>query len=96
MGGGTCNNQNECSQMAKEFAEHAADQAVRKMFAILGVDVEDPHALEEFREDLRFGKRMRRAADKGFMTAVSVFTGALLVALWLGIIMQLKGGSKVP
>ena len=90
----TCESKNECSQMAKDFAEHAADKAVRKTFAILGVDVEDPRALEEFREDLRFGKRMRRAADKGFMTAVSVFTGALLVALWIGIILQMKGPSK--
>ena len=87
------NNKQECSQLAKEFAEHAADRAVQKTFAILGVDVKDPKALEEFREDLRFGKRMRRAADKGFMTAVSVFTGALLVALWIGIILQIKGGS---
>ena len=41
------NNKQECNQLAKEFAEHAADRAVQKTFAILGVDVKDPKALED-------------------------------------------------
>lgn len=84
-----CKSKNDCSQMAKEFAEEAANSAVKKTFAILGVDVDNPNALEEFREDLRFGKKMRRAADKGFMTAVAVITGALMVALWVGIALKM-------
>lgn len=84
-----CESKNECSALAREFAEHAAEKAVKKTFAILGVDVEDPQALEDFREDLRFGKRMRRAADKGFMTAVAVLTGALMVAMWAGVLVKI-------
>jgi hypothetical protein len=33
---------------------------VKKVFAILGVDIDRPESVEEFREDLRFGKRMRK------------------------------------
>ena len=84
-----CKSKNECSELAKKYAEHAASEAVKKTFAMLGVDVNDPTELEEFREDLRFGKRMRRAADRGFMTAVTVITGALMMAMWIGIAMKL-------
>lgn len=84
-----CSDNEICMQRAKESATQAADSAVKKTFAILGVDVDDPKALEDFREDLRFGKRMRRAADKGFMTAVTVLTGALMVAMWVGIAIKL-------
>lgn len=90
---GTCENKFECSRTAKEYAEQAADKAVHKTFAILGVDLDDPEALENFREDLRFGKRMRKAADNGLMTAVSVLTGSILIALWIGIIAQVRGAK---
>ena len=47
----SCNNPN---------CQEAADRAVKKVFAILGVDIDRPESVEEFREDLRFGKRMRK------------------------------------
>ena len=51
--------------------QDAADRAVKlKVFAILGVDVDKPESVEEFREDLRFGKRMRRAADHRLLALV--------------------------
>ncbi len=37
-------NREECPQ-----AEQAADHAVRKVFAILGVDIDKPESVEEFR-----------------------------------------------
>lgn len=48
-------------------AEQAADHAVRKVFAILGVDIDKPESVEEFREDLRFGKKLRRVADHSLL-----------------------------
>ena len=36
--------------------QNIADKSVKKVFAILGVDIDDPQQVEEFREDLRFGK----------------------------------------
>ena len=41
-----------------DTCQEAADRAVKKVFAILGVDVDKPDSVEEFREDLRFGKRL--------------------------------------
>lgn len=72
-------------------AEEAADKAVRKVFAILGVDIDVPKEVEEFRENLRFGASMRRAADKGLIAVVGVLATALMAALWAGIVSKLGG-----
>ena len=45
--------------------QDAADRAVKKVFAILGVDIDKPESVEEFREDLRFGRKLRKASDHG-------------------------------
>ena len=50
---------------SERMSEDAAEHAVKKVFAILGVDIDHPESVEEFREDLRFGKRMRKIADHG-------------------------------
>jgi len=64
---------------------------VRKVFAILGVDVDVPKEVEEFRENLRFGASMRRAADKGMLTIIGVLATAMLAALWAGIVSKITG-----
>lgn len=64
-----------------EHADLAADQAVKKVFALLGVDVDDPESVESFREDLRFGKRLRRTTGKVGL--------AVLMAIGSGIGMQI-------
>lgn len=58
----------------------AADEAVKKVFAILGVDVDVPKEVEQFRENLRFGAGMRRAADKGMLAIIGVIA-ALFAAI---------------
>lgn len=73
-------------------AEDAADSAVKKTFAILGVDIEKPEQVESFRESLRFGDKLRKAADRGFMVLVGVLVVAMAAALWLGIVEKIKGG----
>lgn len=73
------------------LAADAADVAVRKVFAILGVDVDDPEKVEEFRMDLRFGRTMRRAADKGLLAMIGVVAGGLIMAMWAGIKLKLGG-----
>lgn len=72
-------------------AREAADEAVRKVFALLGVDIDVPKEVEEFRENLRFGASMRRAADKGFLTIIGVLATAMLAVLWAGIVSKLAG-----
>ena len=73
-------------------AKESAEEAVKKVFAILGVDINDPEKIEEFRMDLRFGRSMRRAADKGFLAVVVLAATAMGAALWVGITAGMKGG----
>lgn len=68
----------------------AADLAVKKVFAILGVDIEKPESVEAFREDLRFGRKMRKLADRGMLSVATVVGAALITALWIGIQALLK------
>jgi len=67
-----------------DHADAAAEQAVRKTFAILGVDIDRPEQVREFQESLRFGDFLRKAANKGIFTIISALVGALVVALWYG------------
>ena len=80
-------NIDHCSQI-----QQAAEDAVRKVFAILGVDVDVPKEVEEFRENLRFGASMRRAADKGMLAIVGAIAIAGLAALWAGIVSSIAKG----
>lgn len=74
-----------------EFAEEAADIAVRKVFAILGVDIDKPESVETFRDDLRFGKRLRKATDHGMLAVAAVIAAAMCAAVWSGVIASLRG-----
>lgn len=67
--------------------------AVKKVFSILGVDVDVPKEVEEFRENLRFGAAMRRAANKGMLAIVGAIAIAMLASLWTGVVTQIKGGG---
>lgn len=84
---GTCDNETHC-----HASEEAADRAVKKVFAILGVDIDKPESVEEFREDLRFGKKMRKAADHGFLALMGVVVAAFAAATWAGIVGKINGG----
>lgn len=79
----------DCSESKEAFcsigervSEESADKAVKKVFAILGVDINKPESVEEFREDLRFGKKLRKLADHGvFVLVALLFTGLAWAAL---------------
>lgn len=68
-----------------EFANAAAERAVKKTFAIFGVDIEDPKQVSEFQESLRFADKFRRASDHGMLVLVGVVVTALIAAAFLGI-----------
>ena len=74
-------------------AGEAADHAVKKVFAILGVDIDKPESVEEFREDLRFGKRLRKASDHGSLVLVAAFFGGMAWAVWGGIQAAIRAGG---
>ena len=66
-------------------AEESAKKAVKMVFAILGVDVDSPKEVEEFRENLRFGATLRRAADKGWMAIAGAVAIGMASAVWVGV-----------
>ena len=78
-----------CS-MGERVSEESADKAVKKVFAILGVDVNKPESVEEFREDLRFGKKLRKLADHGVFVLVALLFTGLAWASFEGIITRIK------
>lgn len=86
MSGCPKNTEESCPQSIE-----AADHAVKKVFAILGVDIDKPESVEEFREDLRFGKKMRKAADHGMLALIALMAVAFGAALWSGIVIKLQG-----
>lgn len=60
----------------------AAEHAVKQVFAIIGVNVTDPEKVEAFREELRFGRRVKKISDRTVMAAiasiVTIATAAIL------------------
>lgn len=89
----SCDAENrEHCHFAEKMAEQAAEIALKKFSLILGVDLNDTESIEAFREDLRFGKKLRKAADHGFLTLFGVIAVALAAAVWAGIISKINGG----
>lgn len=80
----------EVEEIARRVSEESSDKAVRKVFAILGVNVDEPAEVESFRDDLRFGRRLRKAADKGFLAFAGVGGVAMAYAMWDGLVVVLK------
>lgn len=78
-----------------EYCPHvreAANSAVKQVFAILGVDVDVPKEVEQFRENLRFGASLRRVADKGMLAIVGAIAVGAMAALWGGIVSSITKG----
>ena len=76
--------------VGEKVSEEAADRAVKKVFAILGVDINKPESVEEFREDLRFGRKLRKLADHGTLVIVGLLFTGLAWAVFEGIITRIK------
>lgn len=79
--------QEDCRSISEcPHAADSAERAVKKVFAILGVDIESPREVEEFRQNLRFGASMRRATDRGVLAIAGAIGVAILAAIWAGIV----------
>lgn len=86
----SCDQEPHC-HFAESLSLDAAESAVKKVFAILGVDIDRPESVEEFREDLRFGRKLRRIADHGMLAFFAVAAAALAAAVWAGIVSRING-----
>ena len=89
-GGGGRYDEEEIPKHCTTAADRAAEMAVEKTFAILGVDVNRPESVEEFRKDLRFGGRMRKYADHGTLVFIGVVAVAIAYAMYEGIISKFR------
>jgi hypothetical protein len=88
----TCDQNPSCHRI-EIVSKEAADRAVKRVFAILGVDVDKPSEVEDFREDLRFGRKMRKVADHGVFAFFALVAAAFAAAVWTGITTRLTGGG---
>lgn len=76
-----------------DYADDAAERAVGKMFAILGVDIDDPKQVKDFQESLRIGETLRKAAQTSwtaFWWAFGLSLGAALIYMLRVSITALK------
>ncbi len=71
--------------------EMVIKKAVKDTFYVIGVDVDDPKDVEEFRKDLRFSGSLRSLANKGATVFWLGIVAALGAALWVGIVSKIKG-----
>lgn len=78
------------------YASASADYAVKKTFAILGVNIDEPREVQDFQESLRFGDKLRKAADKGTMVFILAVAGAMATALWVGLIEKIRSAAPWP
>lgn len=73
------------------IAEAAARKAVRDAFLVLGIDVNVKREVDDFRDDLRFGRQIRKLVGHGMLAAVTVAAAAIAVSAWTGIVDAIKG-----
>jgi uncharacterized protein (DUF697 family) len=67
-------------------ALRSAEIAVKRVFAIMGVDIDKPKDVQEFQQNLQFGATMRTAVDRGLLAVVVVVAGGVCAAVWAGIV----------
>ncbi|GAB4362281.1 MAG: hypothetical protein Kow0026_25960 [Oricola sp.] len=75
----------------QEIANAAAKLAVKETFAKLGVDVDKPEQVEEFRRDLRWAGDWRRNQAKGVTALIVTTILAIGGAFWAGLKMKFGG-----
>jgi len=69
-----------------KVAHQAVDMAVKKAFAYMGVDVNDPQQIQNFRDDITFGGLIKDAAKKSFYAMLATIGGVI----GMSIIISLK------
>lgn len=68
--------------MRNDEAHELAQVAVKEVFYMLGVDVDDPVQVEAFRRDIRFAGDLRRQMAKGIGAILVTLVGAATAYIW--------------
>ena len=74
-----------------KYSEDAADRAVKKVFSVFGVDVDDPKQVADFQQDIIFGRKARAMADKGLFAIIGAISVGVAYAAYRGIVASIKG-----
>lgn len=82
----------EARQLATEamMADAIAKQVARTIFGLIGVDVDKPESLEEFRANVRFSAVVHQAAKAGVLAVITTVAGLVIGGLWFGVMRLLK------
>lgn len=65
----------------ESIAERAAQRTIEGLFLHLGIDIKDPEALKQMKEDLAFLARMGRGAREVKSVAIKTCVGSLIAGL---------------
>lgn len=57
---------------------------------LIGVDVDKPESLEEFRANVRFSAVVHQAAKAGVLAVITTVAGLVISGLWFGVMRLLK------
>lgn len=71
----------------------AAQKAVRDVFFVLGVDVNDPESVREFQSDMQFARQMRKILGHGVFAAIGALAVAAGAFVWSAILRAIGGGE---
>lgn len=69
-------------------AERGAERAIRNVFRLLGVDIDDQRQVNEFRSDLVYIRKIRKVSDQASALAIRGFLSAVV----LGTLIAMKDG----
>lgn len=81
--------ESRCTNESCPHTQDAADRAVERVFAIFGVDVNVPKEVEAFREGIRFGGKIQKAAGRFWLVVVSLLATGITLSLWDGLRIKL-------
>lgn len=83
----------EARQLATEamMADAIAKQVARTIFSLIGIDVDKPESLEEFRANVRFSAVVHKAAQAGVLAVITTVAGLVISGLWFGAMRIFSG-----
>ena len=79
------NQESGCPVSSCNKPEIAATKAVKHVFEILGVDVDNPKEVENFRKGLRFSEELLFLSKRGKVAVLCSFITLLTGAVWYSI-----------
>jgi len=77
-----------------EYADAAADRAVKRTFAIFGIDVGDPEKVKKLQSVFQFAENMQKITKKSniafWLTFIAALAGGMALTFWEGLKSALK------